>query len=153
MSVKFNRDLYFLKKPCIGKLVVVLDGKLENRNLKLTMFHSRAISKGQIHELIVTNDNNTTIGGTVDRVAYIGFFEVEEGSLVVIEDKVRIGNHEIGQVSGFDETHMPNHLNIVVKSDSFACGAERGLILHEEVRIGDKSCPARSVQAIPRLIK
>ena len=44
------------------------------------------------------------------------FFEVKIGGIVVVGDKVSVGDRVIGEVAGFDVTHMPNHMNIVVKA-------------------------------------
>jgi len=90
---------------------------------------------GEIHELILTDERAATPGSTVDRVAYLGFAEVTAGGLIVARDVLTIGGEIIGQIAGYDETHMPNHLNIVVVGDSFASGFDRGLWLGSPVRI------------------
>ena len=42
-------------------------------------------------------------------------------------DNVTVAGRLIGQIAGFDETHLPNHLNIVVKAGKSVTGREIGL--------------------------
>jgi uncharacterized protein YuzE len=65
----------------------------------------------------------------VDRVAYIGFFEVEEGGIILVNDQVTVDGQEVGQVVGFDFTHAPNHLNILIRTATPMTGLELGLKL------------------------
>ncbi len=44
-------------------------------------------------------------------------------------DKVSVGAKPLGVLAGYDETHMPNHMNIVVKTPSLD---------KPEIRVGDK---------------
>jgi hypothetical protein len=37
----------------------------------------------------------------------------------------------IGHLAGFDMTHFPNHINLVVVTDDLRTGRERGLRLEE----------------------
>jgi uncharacterized protein YuzE len=60
-------------------------------------------------------------------VAYIGFFEVEEGGIILVNDRVTVEGQEVGQVVGFDFTHAPNHLNILIRTEAPVTGAELGL--------------------------
>ncbi len=131
----FSRNPYAKKRPCRGELVVVLDGKMENRKLHLITPISRALCTGEIHELIVTDEEQAAPGQEVNRIAYWGFFEVTSGTVVVAGDEIRIGDHVLGTIAGFDETHMPNHLNIVIKAAERKSGVELGLVLEEKVII------------------
>jgi len=54
--------------------------------------------------------------------------------LLVAGDVLTIGGGIIGKIAGYDETHMPNHLNIVVVGSDFASGFDRGLLLGSPVR-------------------
>ncbi|MBZ4654459.1 MAG: hypothetical protein JG781_1816 [Peptococcaceae bacterium] len=134
----FSRNPYAKKRPCQGELVVVLDGKMENRKLQLITPISRALCTGEIHELIVTDEEQAGPGQEVNRIAYWGFFEVTSGTVVVAGDEVRIGNSVLGTIAGFDETHMPNHLNIVIKAAERKTGVELGLALEEKIIITKK---------------
>lgn len=109
-----KQNPYFAKRPVLGKVVVVLDGVYENRGLCLIKPPSRALKRGEIHELILTDDQCSP-GDTVNKIAYLAFMEVEQGSVIVQGDAVEVGRQVVGTVAGYDETHMPNHLNIVLK--------------------------------------
>ncbi|WP_422443816.1 DUF6917 domain-containing protein [Thermoanaerobacterium sp. DL9XJH110] len=131
----FKSNPYTKKKALKGNLVAVLDGKYEDRGLKLIAQPSRCLLAGEVHEMILTDEDKGP-GDLVNRIAYIGFFEVKESTVTVVGDEVKVGGKVIGKVAGFDETHMPNHYNIVVKGDNRISGSERGLELDEEVIIG-----------------
>ncbi len=131
----FKQNPYAVKRDCLGKLVVVLDGKITDRGLQLITPISRALSVGDIHELIVTDEDTAGPGREVNAIAYVGFFEVLQGTVIVTGDEIKIGKLTIGKIAGFDETHMPNHLNIVIKSEKRRTGVEMGLELEEIVLI------------------
>ncbi len=125
---------YYAKQPVIGRLVVVLDGVYENRGLELIKPPSRALRQTEIHELIVT-DESTLPGSKVNNIAYVGFFEIIQGGVIVVDDKVKIGGKDVGKIAGYDETHMPNHLNIVMTGRKTP-GKEFDLSVADEVIIG-----------------
>jgi uncharacterized protein YuzE len=95
--------------------------------MELSIHPSRAIPGGEIHELVATDDPQARPGKVVDKVAYIGFFEVEEGGIILVNDRVTVEGQEVGQVVGFDFTHAPNHLNILIRTEAPVTGAELGL--------------------------
>lgn len=131
----FKGNPYAQKRPCSGVLAVILDGRMEGRKLQLMNPISRAVLTGEIHELIVTDEEDAGPGKEVNRIAYWGFFEVEKGSVIVVGDTVKIGDRFLGTIAGFDETHMPNHINIVVKAAERKTGVELGLSLEEKIII------------------
>lgn len=134
-SGMFKKNPYAKKRPCQGNLVVVLDGKIEGRKLQLMTPISRAVLAGEIHELIVTDEEEAGPGQEVNRIAYWGFFEVTQGTVMVAGDTIRIAGQKLGTIAGFDETHMPNHINIIVKSPERKTGVELNLSLEDEVLI------------------
>lgn len=121
----FKKNPYAKKREIKGQIVVVLDGKFEERGLQLITPISRCIRANEIHELILT-DEDASPGMRVDRIAYLGFVEIEQGSVMVAGDKIFLGDRLIGTIAGFDETHMPNHLNIVIKANERMTGLELG---------------------------
>nr|PZN05768.1 MAG: hypothetical protein DIU66_00995 [Bacillota bacterium] len=126
---------YVKKKPLKGKIIVVLDGKYEQRGLKLIVQPSRGIRVGEVHELIITDEQRGP-GDVVNRIAYVGFFEVKESAVIVVGDEVKINGKVIGKIAGYDETHMPNHYNIVVNAPGLVTGNEMGIELDSEIVIG-----------------
>jgi len=131
----FKTNPYAKKKPLKGSLVVVLDGTYEERGLQLIPQPSRCLVANEVHELILTDENKKP-GDTVNKIAYIGFFAVKESTVITVGDEVKINGHLIGKIAGFDETHMPNHYNIVIYGEERVSGNQRNLNLDDEVIIG-----------------
>lgn len=131
---KFAANPYAAKTAVFGPLVVVLDGRMDNRGLKLITPISRCLRTNDVHELILTDEAAAGPGTGVDRIAYLGFFAVAAGGVLVSGDKVFLGGGRIGTLAGFDETHMPNHLNIVIRTDRLMTGVEIAAALGAEVR-------------------
>lgn len=127
----FKADPYYAKSPLAGSLVVVLDGEYPQRGLKLIPQPSRAVCRNEVHEMIVT-DEEAEPGSSVNPIAYLGFVEFAQGGVIVAGDRVSVNGEDIGYVCGFDETHMPNHLNIVVRGQRLS-GRQRGFKLAEHV--------------------
>jgi len=128
-----KKSPYVKKKIPKGNVVVILDFKTKERGLNLIMPHSRAVKKNEIHEIMTTADKDAAPGKGVNDVAYVGFFEVEEGGVIVIGDSVYVGKKLIGKVVGFDDTHMPNHQNIVLYSAKDKTGKDLNIDLNEEM--------------------
>jgi len=128
----FKRDPYVLKAPLMGKLVAVLDGKFSSRGLQLISQPSRVICKNEVHELIIAV-KDARPGDRVDSIAYLGFVEFQNGGVMVSGDTIMIDNEVIGTVCGFDETHMPNHLNIVIHGQALS-GSERDLQIGQDLQ-------------------
>jgi hypothetical protein len=130
----FKTNPYFSKADIKGNLVVVLEGSYESRGLTLMSQPSRALLKGEIHELILTDEDVRT-GDTVNSISYLGFFEVTEASVAVVGDDVFIKDTFVGKLAGFDDTHMPNHLNIIIKNTKKSTGVQLGFNLQDLVVI------------------
>ena len=128
----FKADPYYAKTTLTGKLVVVLDGQYPERGLSLIPQPSRAICRHQIHELIVT-DQDVGPGGIVNPIAYLGFVEFQQGGVMVAGDRVVVDGKDVGYICGFDETHMPNHLNVVVHGQMLS-GRSRGFNLQQQIQ-------------------
>lgn len=127
-------DPYAKKQPVIGKVVAVLRGRLDNRNLVLIEPRSRALKVGEIHELILTDEKEAAPGKTVDHIAYLAFVEIVQAGVIVTNDRVKLSDgRQIGKLVGFDETHMPNHENIVIYSEQLVSGEELGLEIGEMI--------------------
>jgi hypothetical protein len=127
-----TRYPYASTRPVEGVIVSVLDARAPNRNLALTVHSSRALLKNEVHELLVTEDPRAAPGRLVQACAYLGFTEITTGGITLVSDRVIIGGRELGEVVGFDETHLPNHLNIVLRAfGRLQTGAELGITLGE----------------------
>lgn len=122
-------DIYKDRRPIEGLVVAMLDVTFEKRGLKLIDAKSRALAKYEIHELMITDEVEAEPGRVVNRVSALAFFEIERGGLAVVGDKMILGEETLGHLAGFDLTHMPNHMNILVKSES---------LKHPSIRVGDR---------------
>lgn len=105
---------YADNRPVKGGVVTVLDSSHEARGLKLIPTYSRALKKNSIHELIATDEPDKKPGDTANRIAYLAFFEVTRGGCILIGETLFVDGKAIGQIIGFDETHEPNHINIII---------------------------------------
>jgi hypothetical protein len=130
-----TRFPYAQKRTVEGNLVSILDARAPQRNLELNIHPSRAVLKGAIHELLLTDDPEAAPGRTVPNVAYCGCVEISVAGILLIHDRVMINGHEIGELVGFDDTHMPNHMNIAIRAlGQLATGTELSLRLEDSVR-------------------
>lgn len=130
-----NKNFYHSKSDIRGKVVVVLDGSLENRELKLIQPISRAFPKGSIIELIGTEDPDSEPGKIVDIISYIGFMEFHNGGVLLMGDEVIWNGSVIGTIAGFDDTHMPNHQNTIIRMKTRKTGQELGMQTDDEILI------------------
>ncbi len=128
------------KYPCAdksvvnGKLCVILDARARNRGLELVQFPSRAVMKNEIHEIILTAEESAAPGAAVNDISYLGYFEVLESGVIWVGDRVLVGGKEIGTLAGYDMTHFPNHMNIIIKiSGSLYTGLEAGFQVGEPI--------------------
>lgn len=124
--------IYYKKVKVSGKINSIMNACLDNRGLKLIEESTRAFKKYDLIEIIVTKESKFP-GERVNSIAYIGFIEVENGGVIRIGDKFIVNKKSIGQVLGFDATHMPNHYNLVINVNDLITGYDLGL------KLGDKA--------------
>ncbi len=122
-----NRSFYAAKEDVNGRVVVVLKGLLENRSLNLITPISRTFPAGTIIELIGTDEATAAPGETVQRIAYLAFVELLDPAVLVAGDPVSINGKNVGSLVGFDDTHMPNHQNTILRMEKRVSGADLGL--------------------------
>lgn len=122
------------KYPCAdksvvnGKVCVILDARAQNRGLDLVKFPSRAVLKNEIHELILTAEEGAAPGAVVNNISYLGYFEVLESGVIWVGDRVLVDGKVIGMLAGYDMTHFPNHMNIIIKIEGeLYTGLEAGV--------------------------
>lgn len=125
---------YTAKRDVEGELLYIFCMRADNRYMQLETLASRALCTGEVHELIVSCSAQLAPGKEVPDVAYVGFFEVDQAGIAEVGDEVFVGDRLLGRLVGFDLTHMPNHLNVVVASQQAPTGAELGLSLGTRVR-------------------
>jgi hypothetical protein len=124
--------IYYDKKQIKGEIIAVMDALLENRALKIIPQPTRVLQKYEIIELITT-ENNSDSNEIINSIAYLGFIEIQEGGVLRSKDTLSISGHIIGEVLGFDETHMPNHLNVIIKVKQRKSGKDLHLIVGKKL--------------------
>ena len=130
---------YTVKRNVQGQLIYVFSLRTDQRWMQLEEFPSRALARGEIHELILSSNPGLHPGAAVPDVAYVGFFEVDVGGIAEYGDEVWAGDKLLGILAGFDLNHYPNHLNIVVAAEVASTGAELELELGTPIRFQPQS--------------
>jgi len=125
---------YAANRPVQGAVVTVLDSTHEARGLKLISTYSRALPKNSIHELIATDELDKKPGETADRIAYLAFFEVTRGGCLIVGETLFVDEKAVGEILGFDETHAPNHLNIIIGAKKRAAGRQLKISIGSKIK-------------------
>jgi hypothetical protein len=115
---RITPSVYGDKRLVEGEIVAVLHVEFEDRGLELIQTKSRTVKLNEIHELMITDEQGAAPGGGADRVRAIAFFEITKSGLIVMGDNVSINGKKLGILAGYDMTHMPNHINVVVKTET-----------------------------------
>jgi hypothetical protein len=117
-----------------GRVVVVLKHDVLPVTVNTIWPRSRALKTGEIHEMRRSTEDISAGDSTRDLIP-VAFFEVTSGGVVVVGDRVMLHGSVLGEIAGFDETHMPNHMNIVLKKTDDWTSLD-SLKLEEEVFFG-----------------
>lgn len=103
--------IYRERRPVKGEVVTIIDVTFSSSGIDLTDAWSRAVSRGEVHEIMVWNPLEEGEGDA----GAVAFIEITQGGNMVNGDEVRLDGVPIGTLSGFDYNHMPNHMNLVVE--------------------------------------
>lgn len=122
------------KLPVSTRVVRLLFHVADDRGMRLSPSGSRCIPVGQIHELVTTTDRPTNAGDIVDNVGFLGFVEFKDPAMLCRGDEVWLGDLRIGTLAGFDESHFPNHYNILIRSDRLWTAGDVDLRPLDEIR-------------------
>jgi L-arabinose 1- dehydrogenase len=139
-----ERRLRMVAKPPVTATVVkLLFHTRTDRGMALSPWESRCIPAGQVHELLTTTDRPRAAGDRIDRVGFLGFaaFDtpavLERGDGVWLVPRSPVGDtarRQLGTVAGFDESHWPNHYNIVIDTDELLTAGDVDLHPGDELR-------------------
>lgn len=102
-----------------------------DRNMDCACWDTRCIKKGEIHEIVTTDGN--LIADRIPRIGFVGFFEFSNGGIVEKGDTILFQGKSIGTVLGFDESHSPNHYNIVIRSQELLTSDSLAMQLEDEI--------------------
>jgi len=128
-----SKTFFHSKKEIKSSVSVVLKGSLNNRGLSLINPISRAYKKHDIIELIATDEATAAPGSTVNSITYIAFVEILNSGVILVGDPVLHNGKEIGKIAGYDDTHLPNHQNVIVKVTEMKSGEELNLKVDDEI--------------------
>ncbi|TWV32537.1 hypothetical protein FRZ03_33125 [Streptomyces misionensis] len=115
------------KRLVRGALVKVLVHRRTDRGMRLEEHAARCVRRGEVHELVTTDQWEPRPGARIDRVGFLGFVELGCGGVIDRGDVVRIGDAVVGTVLGFDACHLPNHHNILIHAEHPVTGRDLGL--------------------------
>lgn len=135
---KAGHFFYHDKVDIYTSVAVVLDGMLDDRGLDLIKPISRAFPKHSIIELIGTDEESAVPGGSVQRICYLGFLVLKNSGVLLTGDAVIWNSQTIGYIAGYDDTHMPNHQNTIVKMEKRMSGKNLGLKINDEIIIKNR---------------
>jgi hypothetical protein len=110
------------KRPVFGRWVAVLDHVRRDRGLRLNGFRTRCIRSGDVHEILVVRES-VAGSSTWDEVGYLGFGVFDIAGVLAAGDLCYAGDRLIGVLLGFDNTHEPNHMNVVLRAPEIVSGA------------------------------
>ncbi|MGP4113753.1 DUF6917 domain-containing protein [Streptomyces sp. 4N509B] len=115
------------KREVPGTLVKVLTHRRHDRGMRLAEFTSRCVRRGEVHELVTTDQAGQPPGARIDRVGFLGFAEIGGAGVIDRGDEVWVGDHRVGTVLGFDSCHFPNHYNVLIAVERLLTGPELDL--------------------------
>jgi len=127
------------KRSVQGVLVKLLHHTRVDRGMTLAPYESRCLRRGEIHEL-VTTDQSAGPGRTrIDRVGFLGFLEITRGGVVEVGDQMLHEGRVLGLVLGFDECHFPNHYNILITTERILTATEASLRVEDSVQFQNQA--------------
>jgi hypothetical protein len=103
------------KRPIETIAVSLLDHTRDDRGMTVVEWSSRCVRRGDLHEIVTTDQANARPGDRIDRVGFVGFVEVLTAGVIDVGDRLVVNERAIGRVIGFDECHFPNHYNILIE--------------------------------------
>lgn len=116
------------KREVRGTLVKILVHRRSDRGMRLEEHAARCVRRGDVHELVTTDQWDPHPGAQVDRVGFLGFVELGCAGVIDRGDVVRIGDTVVGTVLGFDACHLPNHYNVLIHTGCPVSGRDLGLL-------------------------
>lgn len=132
-GIRIPAETYVAKRPIEAEVTYVASLRIQGRNLELASYEGRTVNTHEIHEVIFVDQADIGPGSTVRDAAYLGFIEILAGNKIQTGDDLYIDDDYAGTVAGFDLTHYPNHINIVVRVVEMKSAAEMG------VRVGARA--------------
>ncbi|HEV7806226.1 MAG TPA: hypothetical protein VGO80_10425 [Solirubrobacteraceae bacterium] len=121
------------KRTVRATIVKLLTHTRTDRGMRLMDVETRALLRGEIHELVTTDQVDAAGGDQIDRVGFLGFAEIEAAGIVERGDRVHVAGVHVGTVLGFDDCHFPNHLNILIAGERLETARTLELTIESEI--------------------
>lgn len=106
------------KFPLHGTIVKAMFHTRIDRGMRLIEHGTRCIRRGELHELVTTDQTGLGLGDRVDRVGFLGFMEAQGPGVIERGDRLLVAGRLLGTVVGFDDCHFPNHYNVLIETES-----------------------------------
>jgi len=137
-----------LRLPLTGKFVNVNEGvvsisanppPVSDEHMRLMPVAPRAMYRGELYEIFVTDDKDAAPGGTMKRFSLVGHFEVENTCFVRAGDIVSVGGKELGAIVGYNACkalRAPEMavIHMYVRADKLVTGRDLKLKLGDKVQ-------------------
>lgn len=135
-STHDSRDRFsgLAKRELTANVVLVYRHRRAGRGMELSPFNTRCVRRGEIHEIVLTAGDRADGDPVVADVAYLGFAEFQHGGVLVVGDEVTWRGQILGNLLGFDMSHTPNHLNVIVATPAPASGEDMGVAVEDPLR-------------------
>lgn len=113
------------------RFVAILGHDHRYRGMVASPYQTRCVQQGEIHELIYVYQNKD---GSIDlnHAWYLGFIEFKQGCVLAKGMTMDIAGGHTGTLIAFDMTHAPNHLNILIATDTPQTGVTAGLNIADQ---------------------
>lgn len=122
--------LFSEKVTIKAQWLAIMDHERKDRAITLSPYKTRCLQVNEIHEFMLCAENSD-ISLPINHIKYLGFAEIQNGGIVEVGDYVLNSENFQAKITGFDETHYPNHYNIVLSSPVFLNGKEYGFFVND----------------------
>lgn len=126
--------MFTSREPFRLRWAAVMDHTRRDRAIEPSTWQTRCIRAGEVHEFINVGPSPRY---PVDHVEYYGFATFETSGVLAVGDALVGEGYTLGTISGFDETHMPNHYNILIEGT----GLRNGHVLGLRAGMAVTTCP------------
>ncbi|WP_219852858.1 DUF6917 domain-containing protein [Streptomyces solincola] len=116
--------MFSSRQPLRLTWTAVMDHTRRDRAIAPSAWQTRCVRAGEVHEFLNVGPGPDY---PVDHVEYYGFAAFDTSGVLAVGDELVCDGRALGAISGFDETHMPNHYNILVEGPRLANGHALGL--------------------------
>ena len=125
-----------ISAPAEITFVMVLGHDRPEREMQKGSFLTRCIQAGEVHELVAV-DANTLEAEKYHGASYLGFVAFKAPAVIYVGESVFIEGKYLGVLGGFDYTHYPNHINILIETEHPTNGQGLGITVGHEGVFGD----------------